>query len=61
MNEPTIRKWHRYIAVGIAPLVLLQVLSGLFLSFEWLYGLHTAAGQLLPKRYCLILAMTLVS
>jgi uncharacterized iron-regulated membrane protein len=48
MNEPTLRKWHRYAGVAIAPLVLLQAVSGLFLSFEWLTGLHTAAGQLLP-------------
>ncbi|GAB4275009.1 MAG: hypothetical protein Kow0092_30530 [Deferrisomatales bacterium] len=48
MNEPTLRKWHRYAGVALAPLILLQAVSGLFLSFEWLTGLHTAAGKLLP-------------
>lgn len=48
MPEPTLRKWHRYVGAGIAPLVFVQALSGLFLSFEWLSGLHTAAGRLLP-------------
>ena len=48
MNEPTLRKWHRYVGVALSPLVLLQAVSGLFLSYEWMTGLHTAAGQLLP-------------
>lgn len=48
IQEPTLRKWHRNAGVVLAPLVLLQALSGLFLSLEWLAGLHTAAGQLLP-------------
>ena len=48
MNEPTLRKWHRYAGVTLAPLILLQTGSGLFLSYEWLTGLHTSAGQLLP-------------
>ncbi|MFC2165030.1 hypothetical protein ACFLT2_08560 [Acidobacteriota bacterium] len=49
MKESTLRKWHRYAGVAITPLVLLQAISGLFLSFEWLTGLHTAAGQLLSE------------
>ena len=48
IQEPTLRKWHRYAGVALAPLILLQALSGLFLSIEWLAGLHTAAGELLP-------------
>jgi len=48
MKEPVLRKWHRIIAVVLAPLILLQAVSGLFLSIEWLYGFHSAAGQLLP-------------
>ena len=48
MQEPTLRKWHRYAGVALAPLILLQAVSGLFLSIEWLAGLHTAAGELLP-------------
>ncbi len=48
MKEPTLRKWHRYTGIGLAPLILLQAVSGLFLSFEWLTGLHTSAGQLMP-------------
>ena len=48
IQEPTLRKWHRYAGVALAPLILLQAVSGLFLSIEWLAGLHTAAGELLP-------------
>ena len=48
IQEPTLRKWHRYAGVALAPLILLQAVSGLFLSIEWLSGLHTAAGELLP-------------
>lgn len=48
VKEPTLRKWHRYGGSVLAPLIFLQALSGLFLSFEWMTGLHTAAGELLP-------------
>lgn len=54
MKEPTLRKWHRYAGGVLAPLVLLQAVSGLFLSFEWLYGLHTAAGKLMPEASPLV-------
>ena len=54
MKEPTLRKWHRYVGAGIAPLVFIQALSGLFLSFEWLYGLHIKAGRLLPEASPLV-------
>ena len=49
MKEPVLRKWHRYSGVVLGPLILLQAVSGLFLSIEWLSGLHTAAGQLMPE------------
>ena len=49
MTEPTLRKLHRYIGVTLAPLILLQAISGMFLSFEWLSGFHTAAGKLMPE------------
>lgn len=48
MKEITLRKWHHQVAVYVAPLILFQTLSGLFLSFEWLAGFHSAVGQLLP-------------
>jgi len=54
MKEPTLRRWHRYAGGMLAPLVLLQAVSGLFLSYEWLTGLHTTAGQLLPDAPPLI-------
>lgn len=54
MKEPALRKWHRKFGVCIAPLVLIQALSGLFLSFEWLSGLHTMAGRLLPEASPLV-------
>jgi hypothetical protein len=48
MKELTLRKLHRYTAVTLLPLIMLQVVSGLFLSIEWLTGLHHAAGRLFP-------------
>ena len=48
MKEPVLRKWHRHIAVLLAPLVLLQAISGLLLSIERLYGFYSATGRLLP-------------
>ena len=54
MKEPTLRKWHRNIGACIAPLVLIQALSGLFLSFEWLAGLHIMAGRLLAEASPLV-------
>jgi hypothetical protein len=54
MKEPTLRKWHRNVGAWIAGLILIQAVSGLFLSFEWLYGLHTMAGQLLPEASALV-------
>ena len=47
MKEPTLRKWHRNIGIPLIPLILLQAVSGIFLSLEWLTGLHHAASRLL--------------
>ncbi len=47
MDEPTLRKWHRRVGVGIGALVLLQAVSGLFLSVEWLLGFHARVGALI--------------
>ncbi|MDP1989769.1 MAG: hypothetical protein Q8K00_02005 [Syntrophales bacterium] len=47
MNEPLLRKYHRYVGITLAPLILLQTLSGLFLSIEWLIGLHSEIGRLM--------------
>ena len=49
MKEPALRKLHRYSGIILAPLVLLQAVSGLFLSLEWMAGLHTSAGEILPE------------
>ena len=45
MKEPDIRKWHRRMAIVIAPLLLAQAVSGLFLSVDWLLGFHQRIGE----------------
>ncbi len=46
MNPRTLRTWHRNIAIALAPFLLLQVLSGLFLSF----GFYRRIGDLIEKQ-----------
>jgi hypothetical protein len=45
MKEPDIRKWHRRSAIVIAPLLVIQALSGIFLGVDWLLGLHQRVGE----------------
>jgi hypothetical protein len=46
MNVITLRKWHRNGGIVLAPFLLLQSISGVFLSF----GLHRRLGRLLQEH-----------
>ena len=45
MKEPDIRKWHRWTAIVIAPLLVAQAVSGIFLSVDWLLGIHRRTAE----------------
>lgn len=45
MKEPDLRKWHRKIGIILAPLLILQATSGIFLSVDWLLGYHQRVGE----------------
>jgi uncharacterized iron-regulated membrane protein len=47
VRELTWRKWHRKAGIIIAPLLILQSVSGLFLSLEWLLGIHHRGGEVI--------------
>ena len=49
MKEPDLRKLHRTVGVVIAPLLILQALSGTFLSIDWLLGIHKRAGEAIKE------------
>lgn len=49
MLEINLRKFHRYLGAGIAPLVLLQVISGLFLSLDILSSWQEDVGSFLQE------------
>lgn len=49
MKEPDLRKLHRLVGVVIAPLLILQALSGIFLSVDWLLGIHRRAGEAIKE------------
>lgn len=40
MKERDLIKWHRNVGIVLAPLLVLQAISGVFLSAEWLLGYH---------------------
>lgn len=50
MKEPDIRKLHRIVGVVIAPLLILQALSGIFLSVDWLLGFHRRIGETITEN-----------
>ena len=50
IEEPRIRKWHRIVGVALAPLIFLQALSGMVISFEILSGIHNDIADLLHKQ-----------
>jgi len=51
MKEPDLRKLHRIVGVVRAPLLILQVLSGIFLSVDWLLGFHRRAGEAIKETF----------
>ena len=51
MKEPDLRKLHRIAGVAVAPLLMLQVLSGIFISVDWLMGLHRRAGEAIKETF----------
>ena len=46
MNRRTLRRWHRNAGLLLAPFLLLQALSGLFLS----YGIYRRVGSLIREE-----------
>lgn len=57
MKEPDLRKLHRIVGAVIAPLLILQVLSGIFLSVDWLLGLHRRAGEAMKETFSPLLRL----
>ena len=57
MKEPDLRKLHRIVGVAIAPLLMLQVLSGLFISVDWLMGIHRRAGEAIEETFSPLLRL----
>lgn len=45
MNELDLRKWHRNIGILLAPLLILQAISGVNLSVDWLLGYYMRVGE----------------
>ena len=50
MKEPTLRRSHRRVGVFLGALIFLQTLSGFFLGFEWLLGLHNGVGDFINAQ-----------
>ena len=50
LKEPSLRSWHRKMGIVLAPLVVLQVISGLVIAFEVLFGLHHDVSGFLNER-----------
>lgn len=47
MKELDLRKWHRNVGIMLAPLLVLQAISGVFLSVDWLLGYHQRVGEVI--------------
>jgi succinate dehydrogenase/fumarate reductase cytochrome b subunit len=45
MKELQLRKLHRVAGVVLAPFLVLQALSGVLLSVDWLLGIHHRVGE----------------
>lgn len=45
MKERDLIKWHRNVGIVLAPLLVLQAISGVFLSADWLLGYHQHVGE----------------
>ena len=57
MKEPDLRKLHRIAGVAVAPLLILQVLSGVFISVDWLMGIHRRAGEAIEETFSPLLRL----
>ena len=57
MKEPDLRKLHRIAGVAVAPLLILQVLSGIFISVDWLMGIHRRAGEAIKENFSPLLRL----
>jgi hypothetical protein len=49
MKELKIRKFHRVSGAVLAPFIILQALSGVLLSIDWLLGFHHRVGETLRE------------
>jgi succinate dehydrogenase/fumarate reductase cytochrome b subunit len=57
MKELDLRKLHRIAGVAVAPLLILQVLSGIFISVDWLMGIHRRAGEAIKENFSPLLRL----
>ncbi|GEM_PF-1209296 len=55
MKELDLRKWHRNVGIVLAPLLVLQAISGIFLSVDWLLGYHQRVGETIREIPPLVL------
>jgi PAS domain S-box-containing protein len=51
MQETTVRKWHRYVGVVVAPMIVLQAMSGLLLTIEALSGIQKSLHSVISGRH----------
>jgi len=57
MEESDLRKWHRKVGTALAPLIILQAISGIFLSVDWLLGYHQRIGQVIKEDVPSLIAL----
>jgi succinate dehydrogenase/fumarate reductase cytochrome b subunit len=57
LKELDLRKLHRIVGVAVAPLLILQVLSGIFISVDWLMGIHRRAGEAIKENFSPLLRL----
>ena len=50
MKEADLRKWHRVTAIWTGPLIILQAVSGIILSIDWLLEIHRRFGETLREN-----------
>ena len=49
MKELKIRNFHRSAGIILAPFIILQAVSGVLLSIDWLLGIHHRLGETLRE------------
>lgn len=57
MKEMDLRKWHRNVGIVLAPLLVLQAISGVFLSADWLLGYHQRIGEVIRANVPLLILL----